>query len=59
MRGHVWDMGLSQRLYSMVPWVLADQMDSGNEGPCVGKGAIPQTVLPGPLGTRGQNGHRK
>ena len=59
MRAHEWEMGLSQSLYSMVPWGLGDQMDRGNEGPCVGNGAIPETVLSGPLGTRGQDGQRK
>ena len=28
-------------------------MDRGSEGACVGNGAIPETVLSGPLGTRG------
>ena len=59
MRAHVWDMGLSQSLYSMVPWGLGDRLDTGNEGACVGNGAIPETVLSGPLGTRGQDGQRK
>ena len=58
MRAHVWEMGLSLRL-SLVPWGLGDRMDSGNEGPSVGHGAIPGTVLSGPLGTRGQDGQRE
>ena len=59
MRAHVWEMGLSLRLFSLVPWGLGDRMDRGNEGACVGNGAIPETVLSGPLGTRGQDGQRK
>ena len=55
----MWDMGLSQRLYSMAPWGLGDRMDTGNEGPCVGNGAIPETVLSRVLGTRGQDGQRE
>ena len=43
----------------MVPWGLGDRMDRGNEGPSVGHGAIPETVLSGPLGTRGQDGQRE
>ena len=58
MRAHVWDMGLSQRLYSMFPWGLGDRMDRGNEGPRVENGAIPET-LSGSLGTRGQDGQRE
>ena len=53
MRAHVWEMGLSLRLSSLVPWGLGHRMDRGNEGPRVGNGAIPETVLSGPLGTRG------
>ena len=34
-------------------------MDTGNEGPCVGNGAIPETVLSRVLGTRGQDGQRE
>ena len=59
MRAHVWDMGLTQSLYSMVPWGLGDQMDRGNEGPCVGNGAIPETVLSRPLGTKEQDGQKE
>ena len=59
MRAHVWEMGLSLGLSSLVLWGLGDRMDRGNEGPRVGYGAIPETVLSGPLGTRGQDGHRK
>ena len=59
MRTHVWDMGLSLRLSSLVPWGLRDRMDRRNEGACVGNEAIPETVLSGPLGTRGQDGQRK
>ena len=59
MRGHVWDMGLPQRLYSMEPWGLGDRMDRGNEGACVGHGAIPETALSGPLWTREQDGQRE
>ena len=59
MRAHEWEMGLSQSLYSMVPWGLGDQMDRGNEGPCVGNGAIPGTLLSGSLGTRRQDGQRE
>ena len=59
MRAHVWDMGLSQSLYSMVSWGLVDQMDRGNEGPRVGNGAIPWNLLSGSLGTRGQDGQRE
>ena len=58
MRAHVWEMGLSLRL-SLVPWGLEDRMDRENEGPSVGHGAIPETVLSGPLGTRGQDGQRE
>ena len=43
----------------MVPWGLGDRMDRGNEGARVGNGAIPGTVLFGPLGTRGQDGQRE
>ena len=41
-------------------WVVAegDRMNRGNEGPCVGYGAIPGTVLSGVLGTKGQDRHR-
>ena len=59
MRAHVWDMGLSQGLYSMVPWGLRNRMDRGKEGPCVGNGAIPETVLSRPLGTKGQDGQKE
>ena len=59
MRAYVWEMGLSLRPSSLVPWGLGDRMDRGNEGPRVGNGAIPETVLSGPLGTRGQDGQRK
>ena len=59
MRAHVWEMGLSLRLSSLVPWGLGDRMDRGNECPRVGNGAIPETVLSGPLGTRRQVGQRK
>ena len=47
MRAHVWDM---------VPWGLRNRMDRGKEGPCVGNGAIPETVHSGALGTKGQDG---
>ena len=50
------EMGLSLGISSLVPWGLGDRMDRGNEGPRVGNGAIPETVLSGPLGTRGQDG---
>ena len=43
----------------MVPWGLGDQMDRGNEDACVVHGAIPETVLSGPLGTREQDGQRE
>ena len=59
MRAHVWEMGLSLRLSSLVPWGLGDRMDRGNEGACVGNEVIPETVLSGPLGTRRQDGQRK
>ena len=59
MRAHVWKMGLSLGLSSLVPWGLGDRMDRGNEGPFLGNGAIPETVLSGPLGTRGQDGQRE
>ena len=55
----MWEMGLSLRPSSLVPWGLGDRMDRGNEGACVGHGAIPETVLYGPLGTRGQDGQRE
>ena len=58
-RAHVWEMGLSLRLSSLVPWGLGDRMDRGNVGACVGNGASPETVLSGPLGTRGQDGQRE
>ena len=46
--------GLSLRLSSLVPWGLGDRMDRGNEGACVGHGAIPETVYSMvPWGTRG------
>ena len=51
MRAHVWEIGL--------PWGIGDQTDRGNEGACVGNEAIPETVLSGPLGTRGQDGQRE
>ena len=41
----------------MVPWGLGDRMDRGNEGACVGNGAIPETVLSGPLGDRMDRGN--
>ena len=56
MRTHVWDMGLSLRLYSLVPCGLGNRMVRGNEGPGGGNGAISETVLSGPLGTREQDG---
>ena len=59
MRAHVWEMGLSLGLSSLVPWGLGDRMDRGNEDACVGHGAIPETVLSGPLGARGQDGQRE
>ena len=59
MRVHVWEMRLSLRLSSLVPWGLVDRMDRGNERACVGHGAIPEIVLSGPLGTRGQDGQRE
>ena len=59
MRAHVWEMGLSLRLSSLVPWGLGDRMDRGNEDACVGHGAILVTVHSGPLGTRGQDEQRK
>ena len=59
MRAHVWEMGLFLRPSSLVPWGLGDRMDRGNEGSCVENGTIPETVLSGPLGTRGQDGQRK
>ena len=52
-------MRLSLRLSSLVPWGLGDRKDRGNEGACVGHGAIPETVLSGPMGTRGQDGERE
>ena len=59
MRVHVWEMRLSLRLSSLVPWGLGDRMDGGNEGPLVGNGAIPVTLLSGSLGTSGQDGQRE
>ena len=59
MRAHVWEMGLTLGLSSLVPWGLGDRMDRGNEGPCVGNGAIPDTLLSGSLETRGQVGQRE
>ena len=59
MRAHVWEMGLTLGLSSLVPWGLGDRMDRGNEGPRVGNGAIPETLLSGSLGTRGQDGQRE
>ena len=59
MRAHVWEMGLSLRLSSLVPCGLGDRMDRGNEGPRVGNGAIPETLLSVSLGTRGQDGQRE
>ena len=43
----------------MVPWGLGDKMDRGNEGPRLGNGAIPETLLSGSLGTRGHDGQRE
>ena len=51
MRAHVWEMGLSLRLSSLVPWGLGDRMDRGSEGSCVGNRAT--------LGTRGPDGQRE
>ena len=59
MRAHVWEMGLSLGLSSLVPWGLGDRMDTGNEGPCVGNGAIPETVLSRSLGTKEQDGQKE
>ena len=50
MSAHVWEMGLTLGLSSLVPLGLGDRMDRGNEGPRVGNGAIPETVLSGPWG---------
>ena len=55
----MWEMGLSLRPSSLVPWGLGDRMDGGNEGPRVGNGAIPETLLSGSLGTMGQDGQRE
>ena len=55
----MWEMGLSLGLSSLVPWGLGDRMDGGNEGPRVGNGAIPVTLLSGSLGTSGQDGQRE
>ena len=55
----MWEMGLSLRLSSLVPWGLGDRMDRGNEGACVGNGPIPETVHSGALGTKGQDGQRE
>ena len=51
----MWEMGLSLRLSSLVPWGLGDRMDRGNEG----NGANPGTLLSGSLGNRGQDGQRE
>ena len=59
MSAHVWEMGLSLRPSSLVPWGLGDRLDRGNEGACVGHGAIPGTVLYGPLGTKEQDGQKE
>ena len=59
MRAHVWEMGLSLRPSSLVPWGLGDRMDRGNEGACVGHGAIPESVLYGALGIKGQDGQKE
>ena len=59
MSAHVWEMGLSLRPSYLVPWGLGDRLDRGNEGACLGHGAIPETVLYGSLGTRGQDGQRE
>ena len=59
MRAHVWEMWLYLRLSSLVPWGLGDRMDTGNEGPCVGNGAIPETVLSRPLGTKEEDGQKE
>ena len=55
----MWEMGLSLRPSSLVLWGLGDRMDGGNEGPRVGNGAIPETLLSGSLGTMGQDGQRE
>ena len=52
-------MCVSLGMSSLVPWGLGDRMDRENEGPCVGHGAIPETVLSGSLGTKGQEGQRE
>ena len=59
MRAQVWEMGLSLRLSSVVPWGLRDRMDRRNEGPRVGNGANLGTLLSGSLETRGQVGQRE
>ena len=55
----MWEMGLSLRPSSLVPWGLGDRMDRGNEGACVGHGAIPESVLYGALGIKGQDGQKE
>ena len=59
MRAHVWEMGLSLRPSSLVPLGPGDRMDRGNEGACVGHGAIPESVLYGPMVTSGPDGQRE
>ena len=55
----MWEMGLSLRPYSLVPLGPGDRMDRGNEGACVGHGAIPESVLYGPMVTSGPDGQRE
>ena len=55
----MWEMGLYLRLSTLVPWGLRDRMDRVNEGPCVGNGSIPETVLSRPLETKGQDGQKE
>ena len=51
MRAHVWEMGLSLTLSSLVPWRPGDRLDRGSEGSCVGNRAT--------LGTKGPDGQRE